>query len=491
MTLFEIILLAAIFYFLLRPFYLGYSYSRPSRIKVSFFTPTSLGVSYEDVRLTTQDGVDLVGWYIPSHNGAAVYLIHGHGGNRLGGVFHAEALIRAGYGVLMLDLRAHGDSDGRRFGRSTVFVDDVLTAVAFLRKRPDVTDAGIGLLGISVGGMFALHAAAQTVAVRALIVDGISPAAIADLPQANNLLQKWMGWPMQRFFMHIAAWFANLPPLPANTSVAGRIAPRPILFISTGQGAEKRMGQMLYELAGEPKQHWLLPEARHASGWHARPDEYGQKIVHFFNQYLRLDMQSPLIPERMSTLAESPPALEKNSDREDVTLSFGKANGLALLMIPIAIGLFILPYYFFWGEIAFDKLAQLDTINWILLLLLFLGSTFVHEALHAVGYTAVGGAAWSDVQFGFSWQGLAPYAHCRVGMSASAYRTAVILPALILGILPGLLGLIIGSWWLVVYAVMMLIAAGGDVAILIIMRHIAGHRIVYDHPSEVGCQVQK
>ncbi len=40
-------------------------------------------MKYEDVALTTSDGLRLSGWYIPSQNGAAVILLHGYGTNRI------------------------------------------------------------------------------------------------------------------------------------------------------------------------------------------------------------------------------------------------------------------------------------------------------------------------------------------------------------------------------------------------------------------------
>ena len=46
-------------------------------------TPRDDGFAYEDLTLKTVDGFDLKGWYLPTHNGAAIILLHGYGGNRL------------------------------------------------------------------------------------------------------------------------------------------------------------------------------------------------------------------------------------------------------------------------------------------------------------------------------------------------------------------------------------------------------------------------
>ncbi|MTV26106.1 hypothetical protein FTX61_11905 [Nitriliruptoraceae bacterium ZYF776] len=53
-------------------------------------TPADVGLPYEDVSLTTGDGVTLRAWYVPSGNGAALFLLHGSGSNRADVLDHAE-----------------------------------------------------------------------------------------------------------------------------------------------------------------------------------------------------------------------------------------------------------------------------------------------------------------------------------------------------------------------------------------------------------------
>jgi alpha-beta hydrolase superfamily lysophospholipase len=52
------------------------------------------------------------GWHIPSRNRAAVILLHPMASNRLGALDHALMFARHGSGILMIDLRAHGESGG-------------------------------------------------------------------------------------------------------------------------------------------------------------------------------------------------------------------------------------------------------------------------------------------------------------------------------------------------------------------------------------------
>src|SRR5262249_49175967 len=70
--------------------------------------PADLGRPYESVSVRTKDGLRLAGWYVPSRNGASVIAFPG----RRGPVAHARMLVRHGYGVLLLDMRGTGESDG-------------------------------------------------------------------------------------------------------------------------------------------------------------------------------------------------------------------------------------------------------------------------------------------------------------------------------------------------------------------------------------------
>ena len=73
-------------------------------------TPADRGLSFEAVEFPAADGVGLSGWYVPSHNGAAVVLLPGSGSTRSAVLDHAVVLAGGGYGVLLFDARGHGES---------------------------------------------------------------------------------------------------------------------------------------------------------------------------------------------------------------------------------------------------------------------------------------------------------------------------------------------------------------------------------------------
>ena len=89
-------------------------------------------------------------WYVPSGNGAALLLLPGSGSNRTSTLGHAAVLAKHGYGVLLLDTRGHGKSDGHAMDFGWYGDIDIEAAVAYLGTRPDVRGGRIGVVGLSM-----------------------------------------------------------------------------------------------------------------------------------------------------------------------------------------------------------------------------------------------------------------------------------------------------------------------------------------------------
>jgi hypothetical protein len=243
---------------------------------------------------------------------------------------------------------------------------------------------------------------------------------------------------------------------------------------------------------------WQIPEARHAQGWHERPEEYNHRLVSFFDGTLARDDKSrislPPLPDEAretsvlradaASVAEGAVPIEY-----EATVPMLQANLMAFVMLPLAFLLFWLPYRLAWQTWPFVTFITVTLSGLLTLILVFVLSLIVHELLHAVGFWLVGGAPLNRIKFGFSWQGFAPYAHCRDPLQTTAYRISVVLPGLFLGVIPGLLGVALRQPLLVMWATLMLLAAGGDAAVLWAVRKVPSTARVLDHPKKVGCQV--
>ena len=142
-------------------------------------TPVDYGAAqFENVHLNTADGAIISGWYVAptTQVGKAIILIHGYGYDRRGTDFQTRALIAAGYGVLLYDLRDHGESTGKlnTFNRMDVYQSDLLKVVNYLKQKPEINPAHIGVVGISLGAFATLNSSPKTLnEFSALWLDGL------------------------------------------------------------------------------------------------------------------------------------------------------------------------------------------------------------------------------------------------------------------------------------------------------------------------------
>jgi hypothetical protein len=242
-----------------------------------------LGPNVEDITLHTSDGLTLTGSYVPSRNGAAIIVAPGYASTP----DHARMLLRHGYGVLLFDQRGEGRSDGdpNAFGWSAE--KDFNAAIAFLEARPDVDRGRIGGLGLSVAGETLLQTAAHNTALRAVVSDGAGNRSIREVLDMPTNTEYWLNLPGHASVTAAVALFANETP-PANLRhLVAAIAPRSIFLISAGRGVDSEiLNRRFYADAGEPKTLWEIPEAGHTAGLKARPQEYEERVVGFFDAAL-------------------------------------------------------------------------------------------------------------------------------------------------------------------------------------------------------------
>lgn len=142
-------------------------------------TPTSVGLDFREVELRSTDGIRLAAWWIPeAASSRAAVLIHGWGGDKSNEQILSTAPIyaRAGYDVLMLDLRAHGKSNGDRRTLGYRETRDVRGALDWLGER-GFEQEDIVLHGWSMGAATVVRSAPGT-GVGAVVEE----AGYADLP---------------------------------------------------------------------------------------------------------------------------------------------------------------------------------------------------------------------------------------------------------------------------------------------------------------------
>ena len=238
-----------------------------------------LGRPHRDVRLTTSDGLRLHAWYVPSRNGAAVIAFPG----RSQPVPHARMLIRHGYGVLLLDRRGEGASEGDYNAFGWAGEPDLRAAIAFLQRQPDVDPARIGGLGLSVGGELLLQTAAHTRALRAVVSEGAGRRSLAehlDNPQLGRV-QRWASGMLAQ--TAAVAVLSNRTPPPDLADLMPRIAPRRVLLIEAVNGnPDEILNDVYANRGGSTTELWKVATGGHTGALAAAPAEYEQRIAAFY-----------------------------------------------------------------------------------------------------------------------------------------------------------------------------------------------------------------
>lgn len=246
----------------------------------------------EPVFFPSRDDINLAGWFLPGTSGATVVLVHGRRGSRAHMLPHAGYLHRAGFSVLLFDLRHRGKSGGEASSLGAKETWDVLAAVNYLVTRVDIDPERIGVQGNSLGGVASLLAAAEMPRIRGVVAEGPYTDLRSIIVHAFDHPREGVGLPSFPFApvatlvceTRLGIDVDQVSPL---SSIAD-ISPRPILLIDDlgddllPRGSVKR----LYRAAGEPKDLWQVAAA-HGRGWEAEPAEYERRVLAFWRRTLR------------------------------------------------------------------------------------------------------------------------------------------------------------------------------------------------------------
>jgi dipeptidyl aminopeptidase/acylaminoacyl peptidase len=287
------------------------------------------------------DGLRIAGHFTraagasPEARGPTVVCVHGYTGRKeiyMPG--YIRELSAAGYNALEFYHRGFGDSEGPRLRcKPWDQVTDILSAVIYLRQRPDVDPDRVGLYGTSFGGTTGMMAAAHDETIRCAVSVGssgdclrssydrrtysdrldweelmkvdriervmtgqsrripygeLAPSGRAERDSIDTMYkvdEKYPeGYPMENFD-HTVAF--------APERYVERIAPRPVLFIHTERDTMVAVTEArhFYARAREPKQLIIIPGANHVDVYEPRTPQVFKIVVghitDFFDKHLR------------------------------------------------------------------------------------------------------------------------------------------------------------------------------------------------------------
>jgi uncharacterized protein len=238
------------------------------------------------VTFQSESGSNIHGWFVHGVKGAgAVALMHGFRSNRLSLVDRARFLNRAGYAVLLFDFQAHGESPGDHVSIGFRESKDAKAAVNFLREQ--APGEKVGIVGISMGGASTLLAD-PPIQAEAIVLEMVYPTI--EEAVANRLTRRLGGW--SKVLAPLLVWQLK----PRLGVAANQLRPidhlgssTPKLFIA---GADDRHttlaeSQRMFDAAAGPKEFWIVNGAAHVDLHAAHKVEYEQRVISFFQHYLK------------------------------------------------------------------------------------------------------------------------------------------------------------------------------------------------------------
>ena len=197
--------------------------------------PSSIGLEFEEVMVTTSDGQVLYPWWIPKANATQTLLFfHGNAGNISHRLEKISFFHEMGVNIFIVDYRGFGKSTGSPTEKG-VFMD-AQAAYDYLTQQKNISAQSIVVYGASLGGAISIDLVSKN-EVAGLITDSTFTSAV----DMAKLMFPW----------------APSALLSVKFDSIGKIqnihVPK-LMFHSTDDATiPYALGQKLYDVAPEPK----------------------------------------------------------------------------------------------------------------------------------------------------------------------------------------------------------------------------------------------
>ena len=251
--------------------------------------PSELKLEWEDVSFKTKDGITLRGWFLPSgKSDKAVIMIHGITADRHEGMRWAPSFNRAGFNILLFDLRNHGKSDKAISGMGMHEKEDIKAAMDFMLGHKKMTKAGI--FGVSMGAASGISAMADDQRIAA----GVFEAGYADLYDLlSTMMVRDFHLPQFPLLNITSLLFRIRGGIPMSAvspeKYIGKIAPRPVFIIHCREDnyIPYSHGERIFSAAREPKEFYAAACNIHAEAWQSDAKFLEDRLTWFFRQNLK------------------------------------------------------------------------------------------------------------------------------------------------------------------------------------------------------------
>lgn len=223
---------------------------------------------------------------------ATVILLHGIRSRKEYFTGHSKKLAEAGFNAVALDLRAHGESEGKNCTYGVNEKYDVLALVEHL-KTAEAVRTPIGIWGQSLGAAIGLQAMGVEGAGNN-IEFGIIESTFTDFKTiTNDYVTRYLGgisiYPLVNYAVNRAAQMQNFKPEDARPIDYCKNIEQPVFMVHGTKDIhiEPAYGKENFKhLKSEKKQFLEIEAATHLNVWQVGGDEYFNKVLAFIESNL-------------------------------------------------------------------------------------------------------------------------------------------------------------------------------------------------------------
>jgi alpha-beta hydrolase superfamily lysophospholipase len=247
--------------------------------------PEKMGLSVTAVDFRSDDNIDLRGWWSAGEETMPVILFcHGLNRSRLEMLERAGEASRRGYGVLLFDMRNHGESERAYTTLGIHESRDVCAASRFVKEsspqRPQL------LWGVSMGASTALLAAQKCPGFAGIVADSSFLSIRETISHHITLIFGIPSFPIANLITSITAWRLGFDPAEGDVeaSVKG-LGQLPVLFIAGSRDVRMppALAERLYAASQSAlKEMIVIPGATHGNAFQTAPARYMNAVFGFF-----------------------------------------------------------------------------------------------------------------------------------------------------------------------------------------------------------------
>lgn len=274
-----------------------------------YLNPADLKLEYEMIQYKSLNGKNLFALLFRTRKNPKGIIVHFHGnfGNVSNHFLGSAYLVDYGFDVLVFDYQGYGGSEGKPSPKKTV--EDGIATLRFAQQLNRKPEAGVGVVGQSLGGAVALVSMADEPEVKGAVIESSFPSYRGMV--RSVIRRAWVLWPLYPVYPFFAG--KTYDPL----RYLEKIPPRPVLYIygTNDQVVPPAISDALYKKAPEPKELWVIDGGQHIGGQAVKGDIYKERVAAFFSRVMRVTNNKEATPAPAAGRSAAPtsPALPRSA----------------------------------------------------------------------------------------------------------------------------------------------------------------------------------